>query len=62
MNSLKIAEKTAKKTLDAKFGKDKPKDLKTIDLGADEEVKQSLASISESQKELGFKMDAAENS
>ena len=39
-NSLKIAEKGAKKTLKASFAQsDEPKDLRIPDLGADEDVR-----------------------
>jgi len=50
MNSLKIAERTAKKTLKANFAQaDAPKDIRIPDLGQDEEVKNSLAAINESE-------------
>jgi hypothetical protein len=54
MNSLKIAEKGQGKSLKASFAQnDSPADLRTPDLGKDEEVKFSLAAIQESQKESG---------
>jgi len=54
MNSLKIAEKTQKKSLKASFAQDETAaDLRTPNLGADEDVKFSLAAIQESQKESG---------
>ena len=52
MNSLKIAERGAKKSLKANFAQmDKPTDMRVIDLGQDEEIKNSLAAISESELE-----------
>jgi len=49
MNSLKIAEKGAQKTLKATFAQsDEPSDLRIPDLGQDEDVKFSLAAIKES--------------
>jgi hypothetical protein len=54
MNSLRIAEKGAGKSLKASFAQnDAPTDLRTPNLGADEDVKFSLAAINESQKETG---------
>ena len=52
MNSLKIAERGAKKSLKANFAQnEKPKDMRVIDLGQDVEITNSLAAISESEKE-----------
>ena len=54
MNSLKIAEKGQGKELKASFAQnDQPADLRTPNLGQDEDVKFSLAAINESQKETG---------
>jgi len=54
MNSLKIAEKTSGKKLKATFAqRDPASDMRTPDLGRDEDVKFSLAAIDESQKESG---------
>jgi hypothetical protein len=50
LNSLKIAEKTAGKSLKASFAQnDAPADMRIPDLGADEDVRFSLAAIKESQ-------------
>ena len=52
MNSLKIAERGAKKNLKANFAQnDTPKDLRMPDFGRDEEIMNSLAAIKESEKE-----------
>lgn len=57
MNSLKIAERGAKKELKANFAQnDKPKDLRVPDFGQDQEIKNSLAAISESEKENKHKL------
>merc|ERR1712032_123900 len=54
MNSLKIAEAGAGKKLKASFAQnDAPGDLRTPDLGVDEDVKFAQQSIAESQKESG---------
>ena len=62
MNSLKIAERGAKKSLRASFAQnDRPKDLRTPDFGQDLDVKNALASIKDSEKENKheFKIDLA---
>ena len=57
MNSLKIAERGAKKSLRANFAQsDNPKDLRLPDFGKDEEIKNSLAAIPESEKENKHKL------
>lgn len=53
MNSLKIAENGAKKSIKAAFAQHDNTDLRTPNLGQDEDVKFALASINESQKETG---------
>jgi len=61
MNSLKIAEKGAKKELKATFAQnDAPADLRIPDLGKDEDVVFSLAAINESQKESGKQLKGVE--
>ena len=57
MNSLKIAEKGAKKSLKASFAQsDTPKDMRIPDLGVDEDIKNATEAIGEAQKESGKKM------
>ena len=56
MNSLRIAEKEEKKELKAKFVQESSPDMRIPDLGKDEDVKNSLASIDETQKETGHSL------
>ena len=52
MNSLKIAERGAKKELKANFAQmEKPKDMRIVDLGKDEDVMNAALSIKESETE-----------